>query len=550
MGKLILNEASSFRFIIRELAKGVGSVSFPFVSHPSFACSFSLSDPLSGSSGQRLFALAEMDIRFPTASTALIQLRDGDYNLSQLSTKVDEAVKDQGARDLLAEPVLESGDQSSSSRGKCQNGSSARFVVLQPRPPIDVFLTRPGRVASTQDALSTPNLADIPLSPAASLHLDHVHLHSHTLEIALTPPKPTQRRMNTSGRYDETPNPDRERFDALLNDMRRTFAPSVPFAILPYSNQALHVPVDTRGRANTKAQGFQVLLPSKLKRQNVTPFLKHVVYPYDHHSREWFTGSAAWDTRNWIHAALALDAEQPGTRPTNFRPKNQKVFLGSKLDACWMLDDTVDDQAEIHLILTIDLYLDPTTLFDPAPDVGQDLLGLILHSLIPSPTSQPATSDSDRRASSLRHFFASVGPAPPVPNSRSLQPALMTSKLLPFQNRTVALLIQRERLRASDTNSDVHRDPRGFWTVLELGSLGRVAYSRVNGGLLRLPEVLDSGVSRKGKEVEVPLPGSLMKADTKLVPTLIDLSSVRGTMLCEEMGEYTTSSMFVVRGRS
>lgn len=40
-----------------------------------------------------------MITHFPTASTALIQLRDGDYNLSQLISKVDGAVRDQGSID-------------------------------------------------------------------------------------------------------------------------------------------------------------------------------------------------------------------------------------------------------------------------------------------------------------------------------------------------------------------------------------------------------------------------------------------------------------------
>lgn len=296
----------------------------------------------------------------------------------------------------------------------------------------------------------------------------------------------------------------------------------------------MHVPVDRRGKADSKANGFQVLQPSSRKRQNVIPLLQNIVHPDTQSSREWFTGSSSWDTRNWIQAVLALDPNQAPTRKGVYRPEKQQIYMESELKACWIgMEGEVGNDDNLRLILDINIHLDADAIFGNCPDIGADLMGLIFHSLIPSATSQHLESDSERRADSLRHFFACIRPAPPVLGSRSLQPVNMVSKLLPFQNRTVALLAQRER-----TQLGGHHDPQGFWTILQLGSMGKVAYRRTTGQLIRLAdEMQDLTQKQKGKSrEESPSEDSLTLAERDQLPVLLDLSAVRGTMLCEEMG--------------
>jgi E3 ubiquitin-protein ligase SHPRH len=76
-----------------------------------------------------------------------------------------------------------------------------------------------------------------------------------------------------------------------------------------------------------------------------------------------------------------------------------------------------------------------------------------------------------------------------------------------------------------------------------MGEFGKVAYRRLTGELVRLSDGND-GLSEKqrGKSREVPISGAVLHptAGHKL-PVLLDLSEVRGTMLCEEMGESSHS---------
>lgn len=329
------------------------------------------------------------------------------------------------------------------------------------------------------------------------------------------------------------PNPDRERFDAIRDTAQTNFEPATPFTLIPTGDKALALPVDKRGSAVTKSTGFQVLLPSNVKRVNVTPFLKRVVYPYDQYSKEWFVSTNTWDTVNWIHAAIALDPRQASTRKGNWRPEHQKVFLTSDLKGCWIPHEVNPDApGELKLILTIDAHIDLDHLFDPSHEIANDLMGLILHSLVPSPTSLPPMSDSERRADALQHFFSTVRPAPPVPYARSLQPSDMVSKLLPFQNRTVALLVQRER--AEQQAVQAGRD--GSWTAILVGETTKLAYNRLTGQLVKLADI-ESSKSPKGKGVDRTGPHGFTPSDRERLSTLVDLSGVRGTMLCEEMGK-------------
>jgi E3 ubiquitin-protein ligase SHPRH len=365
------------------------------------------------------------------------------------------------------------------------------------------------------------------------------HLHSFTFQLALVPP------ISHFGGYGPNTgviNENRTRFDALFETIKTNFQPFEPFDLVEPTFDYLHIPLERKGLADTKLPGFNFLLPSKLKRQNVQPLIRNVIFPYTHPSKEWFSSSSAWDTKNWIHAALALDPEEPQTRKANYRSEEQRVFLKSGIKAFWeSQEDGGAGGDSLSLVLTIDCFVDLKKVWDPLPSIGHDLMGLIYHSLFPSSSKTAPTTESESRADSLRHFYACLRPAPPVPYSRSVQPSDMPSKLLPFQNRTVAWLLQRERAPASQA-AEVCKDPAGFWSTHGLEKSGHLAYRRLTGELFKL----DRGTvvpDRKGKgravdhlEVEN---GELKPKDRELLPTLLDLSQVKGSMLCEEMGKLS-----------
>ena len=114
----------------------------------------------------------------------------------------------------------------------------------------------------------------------------------------------------------------------------------------------------------------------------------------------------------------------------------------------------------------------------------------------------------------------------------------MPSKLLPFQNRTVAWLLQRERAPVTQA-LEVCKDPAGFWSTHDLEKSGHLAYRRLTGELVKLDrEVVVPDRKGKGRAVdhlEEEAVG-LRAKDRELLPTLLDLSQVKGSMLCEEMG--------------
>lgn len=411
--------------------------------------------------------------------------------------------------------------------------SSEILAVMRVPPTTRLATPPPPESSALPDATSTQ-----PQSKPKPSSL--VHLHSHSLEIILAPPCPHE--TDYRGDRIDLPNPDRERFDQILSTVQKSFPAARPFTLLPMSDKMIQVPAGALG--NIIRGGFHILAPSNLKRWNVIPFLKHVVHPNTQSSAEWFRSSTTWDTRNWIHAACSLDPKQVPLRNGKFRPDRQKIYMESEVKCCWVEEDMgAENAASLRLILDIEVYLDAETIFEPASDISNDLMGFIFHSLIPSPTTQYAMSDSERRADSLRHFFASIRPAPPIPYARSFQPAELVSKLLPFQNRTVALLAQRER-GVAGTSTSGPDDPRGFWSTFELGALGKVAFRRLTGEIVKV-SAGDTGLSEKQKgkaKEEASSSGETLRLNERQpLPALVDLSEVRGTMLCEEMGESRSS---------
>ena len=366
------------------------------------------------------------------------------------------------------------------------------------------------------------------------------HLHSLSFQLALVPPVAQFRRLiNDNPAF--VPNENRTRFDTLLEKITANFEPFEAFDLVEPTFDYLHLPVDKDGLANTtKAPGFNFLLPSKLKRQNVKPILRGLIFPYTRPGKEWLINSSAWDTNNWIHAALALDPREPQTRKVTYRPEEQRVFLKSGIKAFWeSQEDGGATTGMVSLVLTIDCYVDRYRISDPLPPIGHDLMGLICHSLFPSTSSAAMTTDSENRADSLRHFYACLRPAPSVPYHRSVQPSDMPSKLLPFQNRTVAWLLQRERASVAEEEGTC-MDPVGFWGAYHVEPSEDMAYRRLTGQLIRL-ERGNVIPDRKGKGRAIDHLGDeeegLRPQDRVLLPTLLDLSSVKGSMLCEEMGK-------------
>jgi E3 ubiquitin-protein ligase SHPRH len=209
------------------------------------------------------------------------------------------------------------------------------------------------------------------------------------------------------------------------------------------------------------------------------------------------------------------------------------------MKACWeLVEGGGDEDSALKVILVIDCFLHPGRMWDPLPPLGNDLIGLILHSTLPSPAPTPSHSDSERRADALRHFLSCLQPAPPVPYARSIQPSKMVSRLLPFQNRTVAWLLQRERHGTGSHDQGSSKDTGGFWSAYNAGPMGKVAFNRSTGQLVKLSSV-EMVVNRKGKGKmqEEPDELGLVSQDRLALPNLVDLSSVKGSMLCEEMGK-------------
>jgi E3 ubiquitin-protein ligase SHPRH len=274
--------------------------------------------------------------------------------------------------------------------------------------------------------------------------------------------------------------------------------------------------------------------------------------------KEWMPNTSAWDNSNWLHAAIALDAAEPATRKVAYKDDKTRFILETGVEVVWFPPEEGQGQgnnevAELALVITIQVYVDLEALATPLPDVGTELVGLILHSLIPTSTPSTAKSESEARAAALRYFFECMRPAPYLPRDfpvHSLQPQGLVSTLHPFQMRTVAFLLQREQaasfpgalqIPVPGRNRPRDRDPDGWWADISFGDDDRRAFRRATGSLVTLNDTSQSNDKGKGKEKEKAADAweGLSEADLDLLPTLVDLSAVRGSMLCEEMGEST-----------
>ncbi|KAK8846764.1 hypothetical protein IAR55_005852 [Kwoniella newhampshirensis] len=370
----------------------------------------------------------------------------------------------------------------------------------------------------------------------------HFHLHTCTIETALFPPKPT---IPYHNRPDQ-PNPAYEYFTSVREKVAATVGPFSPLTITSPSSNSIRPGYQFQrsyGSGRTSFYGTKVYLPGAHNKTHLA-----MLSPLPNTARyEWSPTSKAWDLEHWLQTIFALDPKIDANRKSVYRDDKKRFHLGTGLQICWVPDgDGPDAGIELKLLITIDVFVDMNAIYTSLPDVGNDLVGFVLHSLLHSPTSVQATSESEARAAGLRHFYSTLRPAPDLPfnySARQLQPKEMVSRLLPFQTRTLRLLLQREQAEnLSQDFKPVRSDPVGFWKGYDLGeNFGRVGYRRLTGDLTKVGLHRPIKVDRKGKgraydQTPESVPDDLDEKDRENLPVLLDLSGVRGTMLCEEMG--------------
>ncbi|EIW68737.1 hypothetical protein TREMEDRAFT_71902 [Tremella mesenterica DSM 1558] len=247
--------------------------------------------------------------------------------------------------------------------------------------------------------------------------------------------------------------------------------------------------------------------------------------------KEWLPHSQTRSTQNYLNAIVTLDPSLPRTiGKIKYNDDIERFVLVTNAQMAWI---PKEDRVEIKIIVTFKIFMDMDKIYEPLPPAGQDLLGLILNSLLPSPTARLPTTEEKDRAVALRYFFASLRPAPQVSLTMAerIQAKELRSTLLPFQLRTVAKLLERENAPGFAVEKP-SGDPPGFWSMVDFGeSIGSLTYRRLTGELLPL-EKKSSKARGKERERDLVMTG-LQPPGTE---ALIDLSGIRGTMLCEEMG--------------
>ena len=381
----------------------------------------------------------------------------------------------------------------------------------------------PGSVDLLDDVLTDVSDA---VTELASRPQGRFHLHTAAIEGTVIPP-PTH--LTYTNRQERNPS------HAIYADLAETLASSIdPFVPLTLSSPGpslIHPRKDAHRPRRHIPEDLEVFLPTSHK----TKPLVRLKSPMRALGKEWYPSSSSWDTRDWLHASLSLDPDEEATRKLVYRDELRRVSLETGVQISWVPDERDENAVEVKLAMTINVYLDLEAIKTPLPDIGRELLGMIYHSLITSSTTRTPMTEQKARAAALRDFFACMRPAPPLRalDAHDLQPKDMVSRLLPFQRRTVASLLRREGATLGDVKPIAH-DPPGFWEGHDMQG-GKMAFRRLTGDLTPLQPVM---VDRKGKR-KANRGGALyglQNADFDELSAMLDLSGVRGTMLCEEMG--------------
>ncbi|KAL1409743.1 hypothetical protein Q8F55_003740 [Vanrija albida] len=366
------------------------------------------------------------------------------------------------------------------------------------------------------------------------VNLSLLHLHSLTLQETLEP-EPEYHEYSVGGGVTELrPNEGYAVWETLRDSVHKATDACVPIALAPPSPTALRTPV-----GNSKAMAGRtgnIFLPVPTKSKTATRAVEKPLAKLPQQlpasGRQFLHSTTAWDTQNWLHAVLGLSHDQALTRRTKYRPEKQVLYLCTGVGVTWVpSDDALEEGVEIRLHITIDVYLDLEALNQPLPDIGAEMIGLVISALMPTdediPDERDAASFQKAHATALTTFYNSLHSAPTLPDDfdmRRLQPREMTSRLLPFQRRTLARLLERED--APVTGVSKPSSPAGQWIKVDLERFGTYAFRRLTGELKPLSD-------RKGKGRAGSTDGD---EELDALPKLFDLSRVRGTMLCEEMG--------------
>ena len=372
-------------------------------------------------------------------------------------------------------------------------------------------------------------------TPVSSSDPKLFHLHTFELDITLNAPQPWEQRWREPDRA----NPAYEMFDLMRTSLASALDPLTPLTLLPPTPKLLNS--GESGGYWAAKDMVSVNLPDSTKAR---PLVRFFDLP-NQAAKEWMPNAQAVDMKHWMTAMLSLDPDQTATRKGVYRDDLKRFVTETSIRICWVPDgEGVGSGTEVKLLVTIDVKADWAAIAVPLPDIGRDMLGLILHSLLPTSTPSRAQSESQARAQALQYFFSCLRPAPDHSltfNVNVLQPLEMKSKLLPFQARTLALLLQREGAgMVPSANKVAGEDPLGFWESFDLGKKhGRIAFRRTTGDIVFL-KARASVDDRKGKGREVVEEvdaGGLIASERKDLPFALDLSGVKGTMLCEEMGK-------------
>lgn len=358
-------------------------------------------------------------------------------------------------------------------------------------------------------------------SCSLTLSVDEKSFHIHRLAIhASFNPIPQTERYPDGLRE----NPEWKAFDDIVTAVKGKTLAMEPLELVPSSPDILAIPFEKRKSPRQKVLPVrrgataEVLLPTSTRNR---PLLT-IPNVLNGQGRMALPTTTAWDTFNWVHATLALSPTQGATRVGSFRDDKERIHLRTGVEAVWIPSEDDDAAAELRLVITIDAFLDMTLITDALPPVGNDLFRMALMGLIPPNT---APSGDEDRASALRDFYECLRPAPDLPlhsDARKLQPSGMVSKLLPFQKRTLALLLRNEGIQFDDL--PLRSYPGGQWEEFELDGFGTYAFSRLTG-------LLEQVSGRKGKD------RATSPSEPSKLFQLFPLNKVHGTMLCEEMGK-------------
>jgi hypothetical protein len=189
----------------------------------------------------------------------------------------------------------------------------------------------------------------------------------------------------------------------------------------------------------------------------------------------------------------------------------------------------------LRIGLIFEMYANPAKMYiQPMHVHGMHNRRIIMQAVCPGPlTVRALAAEGKPPGIKLETFYANLLPAPLLSSSLDqYQPEGMTA-LLPFQLRTVAWLVDRER----DTDSPYQTI--GMWEKLSLGSTADavdIAYNRITGEALPLQK-FNAWNKGKGRSESAILQDSGFD-DTILQEERDDfrLRTIRGGMLCEEMG--------------